>query len=256
MSLSFIKKGQAAQAEIQKADAADAEALNRPLFEQRVWLKAGNTTELTFLTGALDKEGILDVPMYWEHQINLNGHWRNWFICTQNEEPCPICEQGDKSSQPMLVGVFVVIDHAEWTTKQGEVIKDQLRLYVAKRDTFKKLQTMATEKKGLVGLRIEVTREDDKAPNVGNLFNIKTSGKNPTLASVLKQFDMKLPPFEEIVDGHYKDAAALKEMGFGSLGGPVGSGGTVANIPDYSKGGGSTTSNAGTSTNKNYADQL
>jgi len=218
MGVKFMKKGKEAQKEIEKQDALAAQKSSDTVF--RFWLPVGGETAITFLDGDLDEDGLLDVGMYYEHQVYMNGDWRNWFVCTADEEPCPICEGGDK---PSLVGAFTVIDHSEYESK-GKHYKDQVRLFVAKRDTVKKLQKIATKRGGLAGCRFDVSRTGDKSPNVGDMFDF--TDKRP-LSEVLEQYNVDGPlDYEKHII--YRPAADLRKLGFGTV--PVGA---ESNIPNY-----------------------
>ena len=134
---SWMKTGNAAKAEVQKEEAKAAQAKEEAGKPRRFWMPNDSETSITFLDGELDDDGALNVPMIREHQLYLHGHYRNWFVCTQDEEPCPICEGGDK---PNLIALFTVIDHSEFTAQNGVTYKDQIRVYAVKRNSLNMLQ--------------------------------------------------------------------------------------------------------------------
>lgn len=206
MAVTFLKKGKdAKQALAREEKKAEDRQKNHV---RRFWLPTGKETKLTFLDGKLDADGVLDIPMFYEHQLFLNGSWQNWYACTADNEPCPICESGDT---PSLVGVMSVIDHSEYTDKQGKVWKDQLRLFVAKRGTLKMLQKMATKRGGLEGCTFEVGRVGDKAPSVGDVFEFVDK---KLLPEVLNKYKAKgAVKYDEVLSYHTADE--LREMGFG-----------------------------------------
>jgi hypothetical protein len=194
----------------------------------RWYLDKGETGSLTFVDGFLTKHGILDCFMYREHQIYMNGRWTNWFPCTSESEPCPICESGD---EPSLVGVFTVIDHREIKGKKG-VYKDTRKLFVAKRVTLKQLQMLASSRNGLAGCTFTVSRVGEQAPNVGDVFDFQKKRpidelrklyvrkvKTETGAEEIKTLFVPADYEKEIV---YLSAAELRKMGFGK-GSPIGS---------------------------------
>lgn len=212
----FLKTGAAAQAMLQqeqaKAEAA-AEA-NGKLW--RFFIRkedCGKDFKITFLDGHLDEDGVLQAPMWMEHTVYIAGQWRN-VPCTAHEEPCPICAKGDNSAA--LVAGFTIIDHSEYTIKKGAkagtTVKNQRRLYVPKKTTYGQLQKYATKNGGLAGLTLEVSRMNDKSPNVGDAFMVD---EKHTLAQLAAKYgdDAKPADFgEEIV---YYTAQQLISMGAG-----------------------------------------
>ena len=99
----------------------------------------------------------------------LNGSWLNWETCIQDigEEDCPLCDAG---MSPSYVCVFTVIDHSEFTTKKGVLVKDQIRLLVLKTSARAKMWRQKSRRDGnLVGCRYESTRHTAKECNTGYL---------------------------------------------------------------------------------------
>ena len=86
----------------------------------RFWLEKGGEGAITFIDGTLTEKGVLDSFMFREHSLFMNGKWGNIFVCTAEQEPCPICEGGD---QPSLVGCFTVIDHRSTPAKKATPTK-------------------------------------------------------------------------------------------------------------------------------------
>ena len=165
--MSFLKKGKQSQAAMKKADEKAAKAQEG--YVNRFWMPKDAETTVTFLDGDIDEDGMLDIPTYLEHQLNLDGSWQNWFACTSETEPCPICEGDDN---PTLVGVLTIIDHTEWESKKdGSKHKDEKKLFVCKRQTIKQLQKIATKRDGLKGITFEVSRVGEKAASVGDMFD-------------------------------------------------------------------------------------
>lgn len=183
--LKFLKTGAAAKqafaAEEARAAAQQAEADKM----WRFWLQPDEDAKITFLDGELDEEGMLDITTFYEHFMLISGKPRN-FICTDDTEACPICERGD--SQKNFVGVMTIIDHRKHTIKNGPntgkfIINDR-KLFVAKRGTLKMLTKIAAKRDGLAGCMFDVSRGNDKTPNVGNNFD----------------FSKKFESFNEIAD--------------------------------------------------------
>lgn len=210
---SFMKKGKAAQDALQQEQkkAEEKAAQMGKLF--RYWMPVDAENAVTFLDGKLDDDGILDAPMFLEHQLFMNGSWKNWFVCVSEEEPCPICEGGAESR---LVAAFTVIDHSEYTNKNGQLVKDTKKLFVCKRDTYKLLQKIATKRGGLAGCRFDVSRTGKNEPSVGNVFDFtEKMGKKAILAAcpTLKEEDLAPANYEE--EFPWLSATELRDMGFG-----------------------------------------
>lgn len=224
--MSFIKKGKAAQ-EVMAQEEHKAEQRSKGSV-LRFWLPKDKDACITFLDGNL-ADGMLDIPFYYEHQVNMNGSWNNHFICTQDEEPCPICEGG---GAPSYVGVFTIIDHAEYVSKKdGKTYKDQVRLLVAKRDSIKQLTKLAEKRGGLRGCKFDVSRTGDKSPAIGNVFDFTEKHTDAQLTQLYtakahdgKVYDKSKPlNYEEILTNMYMPAKELRKLGFGSMTAPVGS---------------------------------
>jgi hypothetical protein len=216
MGVSFLKKGAAAKQTFQQEE-AKSEAAKNSTFRYR--LVNGGTGAVTFLDGDM-ADGILDIPFFYEHTIKMpNGKWAN-FICTQDTEPCPICESGNK---PDYVGALTVIDHSTYTDKNGKPHKDSVLLYIAKRTTIKMLTQMSIKRGGLTGCRYDVARTGDKEAAVGNVYDFT---EKLTLAEVAAKYthDPKYPAkafnYGEVLQ--YTSAVDLRKLGFGGAN-PIGS---------------------------------
>lgn len=210
MVASFLNKGADAAKQAEKAETQAEE--RKAGFLQRFYLKPGNERTVTFLDGGLSEDGMLYGVNFWEHQLNLNGHWRNWFPCTQNKEPCPICDGGDN---PSLVYLFTVIDHTGYKTKEGKEVKNERVLFACKNETFKRLQSLAVKRGGLTGLRIDISRTTEKSANVGDLFDVVGQSTQQDImgATGLTAEDVVPFDYDEVIV--YRDAETLKGMGFG-----------------------------------------
>lgn len=227
--LSFLKKGAEAQAQMAVED--HKQEMNSKGKVSRYWLKDGTDGAVTFLDGDI-KDGVLDIPFFYEHNMNMNGKWGNFFICTQDDEPCPICEGGAQAS---YVGVLSVIDHSEYVSKKdGKTYKDQRRLFVAKRETIKILQKIAVKRGGLRGCRFDVSRTGDKSASVGNVFDYTDKMEEAALLAAFKENAVALN-YEEILGTLYLPAKELRKLGFGSMSAPIGSESGAVDDTDYSK---------------------
>jgi hypothetical protein len=227
----FLKKGDAAKKAI-AADEAKAELAKSEAGKLwRFWMPPEEDRKITFLDGDLDEDGMLDINMYHEHSIKLNGNWQN-FVCTEESEGyCPLCEKGE--SKASLVGVMTIIDHTPHKIKQGpnagKVIENTRKLFVAKKQTLKLLNKIAVKRGGLAGCTFDVSRADEKTASVGSQFDFVE--KN-SLADIAEGLEMSLEDIspanyaEEIV---YRTSEELIELGVGK----------AASGPGYEKGVGS-----------------
>lgn len=222
-SLAFVKRGAQAKATMEQEDKRREQAMKGGV--QRFWLPQDKPNSITFLDGNL-VDGMLDIPFLYEHQINMNGSWRNWFICTQDSEPCPICEGDNK---PYYAGFLTVIDHSEYKTKDGLTHKDTVKLFVAKRDTIKQLQLMATKRGGLRGCTFDVLRTGDKSPSVGSTFDFTEKLTDQQLKAKFKVSDPM--DYNKLFTEAYMPAKELRKLGFGSMAGPVGGEAADDDIP-------------------------
>jgi hypothetical protein len=121
------------------------------------------------------------------------------------------------------VAVFTVIDHSSYTSKKdGITYSDQVRLFVAKRDTVKILQKLAVKRGGLAGVRFDVSRTGDKSASVGSVFDF-TDKLAPNL--MLAKYGEKATPidYDALLGGMYLPAKELRKLGFGSSSSPLGS---------------------------------
>ena len=185
---------------------------------RRYWIPAGGTGCITFLDGNL-KDGVLDIPYAYEHQELLNGHRRNWFVCLQEEEPCPLCEGGSASQ---YVGYLTVIDHSEFKGRDNKVYKDQVRLFAAKKETIKLLQGYAAKRGGLRGCKFDVVRVGDKSANVGSAFDFTDKSTDAQLKQAFPQTHLPIN-YEQYLQLLYQPADELRKLGFGSMKAPMGS---------------------------------
>lgn len=210
----WAKSGNAAKKAVEKEDQKQQQKMDQMNRMRRFWIPPEKETQITFLDGNLDDDGVLDTMVFYEHQVFMNGNWRNWFICTADDEPCPICEGGD---EPYLAGVFTIIDHSEFTTNQGKTFKNQPRLFVAKRQTLKLLQKKAAKNGGLAGCTFDVSRTGGKSPGVGDVFDLDGKRSLSELKLAFPDVESWEPAAydEEIV---YHSAKELRSMGFGVSG--------------------------------------
>jgi hypothetical protein len=201
--LGWLKQGNAAK---QAMAYEEAKAEERKAEAGRLWrfyVKKGEDAQITFLDGALDADGMLDIMMFYEHRLHIAGDWEN-FVCTSEADqtqPCPICAKGDK---PSLVGVMTVVDHTKRTIAKGpnagKVIANRRKLFVAKQHTIRQLNKLAAKRGGLVGVTFDVSREGDKDPAVGSMFDFVH--KYASLAELAQTLDLKI---EDVQPANYQE---------------------------------------------------
>jgi hypothetical protein len=242
MSLSFLKKGDAAQTAFDQAEAKQAAGAAAAaggndgafLYKHRFWMPAEAETMITFLDGDLNENGVLDEICYNEHQLQIAGDWKNFFPCVSDDEPCPLCNSG---LNPSFVSVFTVIDHSEWTDKKGQVHKDQKRLYAVKRESLKLLRKMAVKRDGLRGCSFDLSRTGDRSPAVGSHYDfLKKWEDMDKFKESYNLDDVDGLDYEDTIQ--YKTAKELTDLGLGVASGGIGSEPSAAEgqAPDISKG--------------------
>lgn len=228
--VSFLHYGKDAQQlqEQAKAAAEAAAAEAGKAFRFRISEDDENDHRITFLDGTLDEEGTLEAPMWHEHTLQLGGKWKN-VPCTSHEEPCPICANGDN---PALVAGFTVIDHTPYTIQngpnKGKTIERSKKLFVAKRTSYALLQKLASKHGGLAGTTWDVSRQGDKSPNVGNLFDFIAKD---SLSDLKKEYGELAEPADFSEEITYFTREQLIEQGVKATGSTVSS-----NKPSKNKG--------------------
>lgn len=175
MTVSWLKKGDEAK-KLEEQAAAEAAARKEEMGKLwRFWLEKGETGEITFVDGMLDKQyNALNPPRFYEHSLFMNNKVSQ-YICPEKTDPgsgqkCPLCAGGNRAS---LVAVFTVIDHRPYKTKNDVIIKDSRKLFVCTGKTLEALNATAIALKGngLAGRRFSVTRgKTEQAIRVGETF--------------------------------------------------------------------------------------
>lgn len=223
--MSWFKKGADAAAAFQKDEQEAQQKFEAGKRAWRFWVKEGEEARITFVDGALTKEGFLDVISYKEHRLLRNGSWNNFYVCTQEAEgSCPICEEGDA---PARVAVLTVIDHRKIVGKKKKedgspvIYQNVPKLFVAKTDTIKLLTTMAQKRGGLSGCTFDVLRMGNRAPSVGSQFDFIDKqpatvlrGQFTTMVDGKKATLFKPLNYEEEIK--YYTVAELRKLGFGT----------------------------------------
>jgi hypothetical protein len=221
--LAFMKTGKAAHQALATEDAKAAQAKLDKDKLWRFWMPPDSERRATILDGEVDADGMLDIPMFYEHSVKLNGDYEQ-FVCTAEQEgSCVICEKGE--SKPYLVGVMTLCDHTPYKVKRGpnagKELVHQRKLLVPKKESIKQLSKIAVKRGGLTGCTFDITRGNDRTAAIGNTFDFVE--KN-TLASIAESCSLKS---EDMVPANYDDEiiyrtnAELIELGLGkALTGP------------------------------------
>jgi hypothetical protein len=109
---------------------------------------------------------------FWEHQVKLNGDWRNWFSCPlQNEveDECPLCEHGEYRAY--FAGAMTGLDITPFETKDG-VNQGRRKLIVAKNEMLGRFELWASEdgaeEGSLYGVQYRILRSSSDAANIGD----------------------------------------------------------------------------------------
>jgi hypothetical protein len=229
----WFKTGKEAKAAVEEADRRTEEKREASSRTWRFYMKEAEEARLTFVDGELDADGLLSNPVFKEHNLMQNGKYGNYYICTSDSEPCPICEGGD---EPSLVQAFTIIDHREVKSKdQTKTYSNMRRLFVAKRNVMKLLQAKGGKQGGLVGCTFDVLRTSANAANTGDSFDfVEKNSVDELRAFFTKDNDkgVKETYFLPVAYGeefNYHDAKELRKMGFG-VGSPVGTESVKAGI--------------------------
>lgn len=139
--------------------------------QRRFWMPEGAETKVIFLDGVPFK--------FWEHQVPINGNFRNWFTCLRDldENGCPLCDHAEKhrdannkaSHGRYLVGMFNVIDRSKWVDKEGKEHKDEVKILPVKVMMLKRFKKRAERYGGsLEGHEFIVSRTSKKVANIGD----------------------------------------------------------------------------------------
>ena len=147
------------QEEVQKRREARQKEFDGP---KRLYLKPGESREVCIVDAAPDF-------FMFEHQI-YNGKKPNlpyysYSGCVKEYETCPACaKHGDSNFNLYLT----VIDFAEYTNKQGEVVEFSKKLMVVKSGSQRKFIRRHEKNGSLRGQVVTLTRDGDKDPVIGN----------------------------------------------------------------------------------------
>lgn len=133
-------------------------------YVNRFWLPADSTAKIVFLDD--------NPPIIEEHQLQIDGDWKNWFTCLRMVgQTCPICDNLDNKAY--TVGFYTVLDMSEWIDKSGKTHKNELKLFPAKFKTLQVLKRLSAKRGSLEGCVFEVYRSTSDAPNTGDVFDFE-----------------------------------------------------------------------------------
>lgn len=194
----------------------------------RFFMKPGETRTITFLDGAVDESGTLDIPMFHEHFVTIGGKPQNIPCLEQMGLPCPLCETGGKEGRTSFVGLLTVIDHTPYTGSDGKQHNFSVRVFAPKRVTYRQLSVFAAKYKGLAGCTFDVTRTTDRVASVGDTFIFDSKGD---VNAIMSKFGVKPVDYEKEIQPIPEET--LRSWGFGTAAiGNEGGGGAAVNVKD------------------------
>ena len=177
---------------------------------RRLWLPAKKNLEATFVT---------DPPFcFWEHQLQIDGNWRNWATCVRGLEGykyCPICKLSDKIKKfwRYYAGAYKIIDHNEWTDRSDVFHKDTPLLMIARKDSLAVFRNHANIRSGLVGCRYNVFRSGSKSASIGDDWNFLEKITEEQMVEMYGDEKCSAPDFSEILAPMpFEDLQALAEQ--------------------------------------------
>lgn len=238
MAASWLKRGNAAKALVEREKVKQAERQEDFGRLRRFFLDPGEDAKITFVDGALDAEGMLDPPRVYEHFHYPKGGVPRNYVCPEQTDPesgqkCPLCEMGNNVS---LVSFFTIIDHRVHKAENGKTYTNQRRLLAVKPTVFEKLNKKAGVRQGLIGTTWQVSRTNKKVAATGDDFDFIQKA-DPKVLKPMYMMDVKdakgtvtgtttafiVADYEKEIT--YKTEDQLRQMGFGVGGsGPVDSG--------------------------------
>lgn len=213
----MMKGSEAGEAfEQEEAEQTERREANARLFRFRI--KEDEECLITFVDGDIitkgDKKGLFSdsVPVFYEHSVKMGPRkWSNFICVAEDGDPCPLCLMDNRR---YLAAAFTVIDHRTYTSERsGKEYTNQLKLFIAKTQTWKKLKKRAAKYGELTGWTVEVGRTSDRAAAVGDEFEWDDQN---TLADLAEEYGL-----ESILEGTdyekelpYLDPSELKKLGF------------------------------------------
>lgn len=155
----------------------------------RFRIKPGETCNITFL----------DTPMFYfaEHTVK-QGTGFTTITCIGEEEHCPLCAQGEIPSFSLAA---TVINHGEYKTKKGNVIKNRKQLIVLKGKAKRAIEKQIDKHKGNIQYFVYEADRDisPTSCSTGELFDLKGKLTKDKLAKFVPEgvdADEYLAPFD------------------------------------------------------------
>jgi len=180
-------------------------------YTKRFWMPNNTDRLITFVDNPIeDFAGVqVQTPFkYNEYQVQLNGSWKNWFTQPIDPSQDVLKELGYKASK---VAVLTVIDHAEWTDRNGTVHKDELALYVVKRSQpiWAQLEKIIAREGSLSGKTFRVHRMGDKSPGSGSMLEKyeQNFNLNPELHKPFNYLEILKPKSKEELEAIFNPSA-------------------------------------------------
>ena len=139
---------------------------------RRFWMKNDTERMITFVDPATINFNGTEIPtpiQYMEYNLNMNGHWRNWFTRPTDDSQDFLKELGHRASK---VAALTVIDHSEWPDRKNNTHKAEVVMYVVKRSStvWKQIERFYSTHGSLQGQKFRISRMGDKSPGAGSLL--------------------------------------------------------------------------------------
>ncbi len=169
---SFLMRGAAAHTAVSSEQTKADLAASQSGF--RFWLKVGGENRITFIDGALDADGALSIPYWYEHRLMIGGKLQN-IVCYEtlaDAGPCPVCNCNHRTQ---LVAGLSIINHTPYVIqsgqKAGQTMQHRRQMFVAPRTAIGTLQKLAEKRGGLISHCFDVHRKEAKDPRVGSVYD-------------------------------------------------------------------------------------
>lgn len=208
---------------------------------RRFFIPVGESKEVIFVSN--------DPLCLFEHQLTIDGEWRNWFTCLEsgpNPEGlrCPICAAADqlptdvngrKQGEAYYIGYYTIIDCTAWQDKEGNIHQNTVKLLPVKRRMLQRFMNHKERFGSLVGVKYNVARTQKKSETIGDDWNRMEQVNLATVFPEAKEFDYNelLRPkseqeLREIVNkilgmpaGHPTGPASAQQVNYGTANPPA-----------------------------------
>lgn len=176
-SASWMQKGAVGEAHAEKLHnelQARMEATKNQL--HRLWNAVGNSALVTVVEAE---------PIFiYEHDLMLNGQFRNYFTCRESLDECPLCDSGSK---PYYLCLYTIINHTGFTTKKGEVLKHLKQVLAMKNTALQKFKRRRAELDGSVKLvQFKFTRDTRDEASTGTDISVVKRWEGKDLIAYLR----------------------------------------------------------------------